>query len=142
MKSDGVLERKNHMRTALILCVLWMALPACNEEEENIQLDESSLSGTFVRLSPDSEGVESPVLLNLSNGQYTGQADSLYYPAICEGTYSIEGRRITFTNECGWTANFDWTYILQGTYIVEENHNETVLIQEVGENIYNIYRLR
>lgn len=126
------------MRTGILL--LMVLLAGCLTEEKDFALPESQYEGTFMRLAPDGEAPEKPVSLTLINGRYTGASDSLRYPAICEGTYSIEGRRITFTNECAWTADFDWTLILQGTYLIEEKPNETVFIQEIGENAFNIFR--
>lgn len=126
------------MRTGILL--LMVLLAGCLTEEKDFPLPESQYEGTFMRLAPGSEGPEKSVSLTLINGRYTGISDSLRYPAICEGTYSIEGRRITFTNECAWTADFDWTLILQGTYLIEEKPNETVFIQEIGANVFNIFR--
>ena len=128
-------------KTGIIL-ILLAVMTGCLNEEEDIQLSETEFNGTFMRVSPGISGEESPVRLTLQSGTYSGMADSLYYPAICQGNYSIEGNRITFTNDCGWTANFDWSYILQGTYIIEENRDETVFIQEVRDNEFNVYRLQ
>ena len=38
------------------------------------------------------------------------------YPAICNGTYKVTGQEIEFTNDCAWTSEFDWSYILSGKF--------------------------
>jgi hypothetical protein len=43
------------------------------------------------------------------------------YPALCHGTYSIKGDTIDFVNECAWTAEFDWSLILAGDYVIKES---------------------
>ncbi len=129
------------MKYTGVLSLILLLLAACADSNEDMVLDESNYNGTFMRIAPGTDAVESPISLQLSNGVFQGEADSLYYPAICEGTYTIEGNRISFTNDCGWTANFDWSYILDGTFTIEKNQNETVFIQEVRTGEYNIYRL-
>ncbi len=117
-------------------------MAGCQEDEPMISFEEAEYNGVFLRLQSGSNSVESPVALTLSNGTFTGVADSLYYPAICKGSYKIKGNTISFTDSCYWTANFDWTFILSGTYTIREEQNETVLIQELSPQNYNIYRLQ
>jgi len=38
------------------------------------------------------------------------------FPAVCSGTYAMSGDKITFTNECMWTADFDWSLVLNGEW--------------------------
>jgi hypothetical protein len=132
--------RKFQFLTTLF-CIFFIALSACHEEE-NVQLENDEYDGVFMRLTPDENAIESPVTLTLSNGQFTGTSDSLYYPAICSGRYAIEGKNITFTNECAWTANFDWTLILDGTYVIEQNGDKTLFIKELGNGTFNIYQFQ
>lgn len=129
------------MKNTGFLCFILLLFGGCHNSEEDVFIEKSDYTGTFLRIIPDADAVESPVTLQLSNGFFTGQADSLHYPAICEGTYTVEGSQITFSNGCLWTADFDWSFILSGTFTVEENPNETLLIQELSNGEYNIYRL-
>jgi hypothetical protein len=45
------------------------------------------------------------------------------YPALCRGTYAIIGDAIIFENECAWTAEFDWSLILSGKYVLKVKGN-------------------
>ena len=56
------------------------------------------------------------ITLTFDGNRWSGTGDYPKYPALCRGTYSINGITITFQNECAWTAEFDWTLILSGEY--------------------------
>lgn len=64
------------------------------------------------------------------------------YPAICEGTYSLSGQAIEFVNQCAWTAEFDWTYILSGTFTIQKEGDELLLIRSYGDAVYDTYRIK
>lgn len=127
------------MKPYLITVFCSLILFGCLDNDD-IHLNESVYEGKFMRLTADTIPVQSPVTLTLNNGTFEGVADSLYYPAIGQGTYTIEGKTIHFTNTSVWTANFDWSFILQGEYVIEEEGTSKVFIQEVSAGVYNIYQ--
>ena len=58
------------------------------------------------------------VTIKLKNGRFysTANPDGSRIPAGGSGTFSVNGDRITFNDENGWFANFDWNLILNGEY--------------------------
>ncbi len=73
-------------------------------------------SGTFQRQLATVGGEIAIVSITFSENTWTGQSDRTKYPALCHGTYGLEKSKIIFSNECVWTAEFDWSLILNGEY--------------------------
>jgi hypothetical protein len=73
------------------------------------------------------------VELNLDNGSFGGTSTIPRYPAICAGNYTIGNGEITFVNQCFFTADFDWTLILSGTFKVEKTATSLRLEKIMGE---------
>ena len=123
------------MITALIAITL---LLACNKNDDNddMTLSEGMYIGTFHRTGMDT----SVVTLTLDGNKFNGQSDRKLYPAICSGTYEYYENTIRFTDSCTWTANFDWTLILNGPYSVTRKNNELRFSRTVG-NIIDEYVL-
>ena len=129
---------------ARILCISFFAatimLQGCSEDNENHLITEDAYSGIFYRMYPQARILTSEVTLNLDNGKFSGSSSMDNYPAICNGTFEIQRNTIEFTNGCAFTADFDWSFILDGTYEIDEQDNYTYFIQEVEPEVYNIFR--
>lgn len=98
----------------LILFSFLVVLISCNKKNDNIELNiNGNYVGTFER-----NGNNSEVNLTFNNGTFIGQSKLEKFPALCRGTYTSSGNKITFTNNCAWTAEFDWTLILSGDWNV------------------------
>jgi len=69
-----------------------------------------------MRTSPDTKYPPSNVIIEFTSNQFSGESDVTNFPAVCTGTYTLEDGGIIFENECFFTADFDWTLILKGTY--------------------------
>ncbi len=123
-----------------VFCLAILVLPACSEEDENHLLAEQAYSGTFYRMYPQARIITSDVSLNLDDGKFSGTSSAENYPAICNGTYERDRKTIHFTNQCAFTANFDWSFILSGTYEINEQENFIYFIQEVDTEVYNVFR--
>jgi hypothetical protein len=125
------------MKTRISLFVLFLAFLSC--EEDDLRTNDKLLIGTykgeFVRLSPWSKSRPSNVILNFTANSFSGSADQAKYPAICHGSYHIVGDEIEFTNECPWTAEFDWTLILSGKYKIKIDGNKLEMSKEVNGSI-------
>jgi hypothetical protein len=123
----------------LLLIFTLVSFGSCNENAEPTILSqelEGNYSGTFQRFSGETAGEIALVELNFENGNWEGTSSKQKYPALCNGTYKIENQEITFTNACFWTAEFDWTLILSGTYKFEQSQN-TLKFERIlgtGEN--------
>ena len=95
--------------------VALVALTACKKENKN-NIPSGTYKGTFQRISAVPQPPPAAVTLTFSGAQYNGQSTVQYYPAVCNGHFSMRGNTASFHNACAWTANFDGTFILDGEY--------------------------
>lgn len=73
------------------------------------------------------------VELSFDNGTYQGYSERYKFPALCRGTYTVSGSKITFANDCPWTAEFDWTLILSGEWDFKLTGNILILTSSGGD---------
>ncbi|SFB43458.1 hypothetical protein [Algoriphagus aquimarinus] len=103
------------MRAILNILFFLLIISSCSEDGQLEQkFQEGTFTGTFQRDLGDSRIAN--ITLTFDGNHWSGTGDYPKYPALCRGTYSINGNKITFQNECAWTAEFDWTLILSGEY--------------------------
>lgn len=82
------------------------------------------------------------VAITLGNNHFEGQSDRDQYPAICRGSYATSASTIAFVDSCTWTANFDWSLILNGTYNISQgNEGNTIRIWRTNGTITDEYLL-
>jgi hypothetical protein len=128
----------------LFYFLLLVACISCREEEglKGPLLPPGSYEGTFRRWSAIGPAQEAAhVHLALNDGLFSGASNKTRYPAICNGKYAVTGIEVQFTNFCVWTADFDWSYTLNGTYEISSEGEEFVLRQQRG-NWIDVYRLK
>ena len=91
---------------------------SCESDRKNdLRIQEGTYSGTFQRqIAFGGGGDIVNVTITFSSDNWTGQGERDKYPALCHGKYNLDGQNIVFTNECVWTAEFDWSLILGGEY--------------------------
>ena len=96
-------------------------------EGENLVLNGRYM-GTFYRTGSDTVNVS----LLFTENNFSGTSDRPKYPAICNGTFSTikngNDHIINFENACSWTADFDWSLILDGEYDLIFNTNKSITI--------------
>jgi len=98
------------------------------ENKENIvTLQDGNYVGTFKRELSWTDSYTANVTMTFSSNSWTGTSDITKYPALCRGTYSIKGDTIIFENYCAWTADFDWSLILAGKYVLEIKRDSVVI---------------
>ena len=127
------------MKSILIGISLLSILIACDKSEsptESYQLEGRYL-GTFHRTGMDT----SDVSILFRDGQFEGASDVNRYPAICNGSFALQGSMINFKDNCSWTADFDWSLILTGTFNFEVNDG-TVRIWKTNGAVTDEYSLR
>jgi hypothetical protein len=109
---------------------LLIIIVSCNKSEEVIYSPNTNgnYTGIFER-----NGISSNVQLNLVNGSFNGQSVIQKFPALCNGTYLISCNTIAFDNNCAWTADFDWTLILNGEWNYNMNGNILLLTKSNGD---------
>ena len=97
----------------------FLLLLGCEEEKfrEN-QIPEGTYHGTFQRQMVWTDTEIASITLIFTANQWSGTSEFQKYPALCHGTYSINGATILFENACIWTAEFDWSLILSGKYVL------------------------
>ena len=106
----------------LIIGLLFFVNCSKNEQIEKI-LPDGIYTGTFQRVLVWSDNNIANISITISSNKWTGTSSIVKYPALCSGTYFIEGDSITFVNECVWTAEFDWSLILGGKYHFKKDGN-------------------
>lgn len=97
-------------------------------ETNQPQLLDGNYTGTFTRGNESSN-----VQLIFENGKFEGSSEATKFPAICNGTYQVSGNKIDFTNSCAWTAEFDWSLILTGSWTFQKTNNLLTLTHLNGD---------
>ena len=111
-------------KTTFLILSLLILINCKKEESISEMIPDGTYKGTFQREIVWSSGSNiSNITLTFSSDQWSGTSDKEKYPALCHGTYSINRDTIIFENECAWTAEFDWSLILAGKYILKQSGN-------------------
>ena len=112
------------MKTILFFICVLLAFVSCEKEEEiQKQISEGTYVGTFQRQIVWAESDTANITLTFNGNQWSGSSNFEKYPALCHGTYFIVGDSIIFGNDCAWTAEFDWSLILAGKYLLTKTGN-------------------
>lgn len=131
---------KHVMLWAMVGLVLtaWSCNPTENVDPTSMQ---GQFAGTFERtVNGQSEGVANVGLI-LEGNSFSGSGGPNRYPVICNGTFTVSGGNITFENACFFTADFDWSLILSGSFRLSRVGGEYIL-QRSNDNLVDTYRLR
>ncbi|MET0393431.1 MAG: hypothetical protein ABW019_09835 [Chitinophagaceae bacterium] len=128
------------MRLIACILVLCTLLSACKKEndENPPQIPAGVYAGTFSRTGMETVQVK----IEFEANTYEGQSDTDKYPAICHGSYSLSNDRVIFTDVCTWTADFDWSLILNGTYTISFQDDGWVRIWRISGSVTDEYLLR
>ncbi|WP_373059806.1 hypothetical protein [Zunongwangia sp. H14] len=113
------------------ICFITACLLSCDPgryDESNNSILSGKYSGIFKR-GEETGNVE----LDFYNHKFKGQSEKIKFPALCEGAYVIEKDSVYFENSCFWTAEFDWTLILNGAWKYETTEEELVLTNKLGD---------
>lgn len=122
----------------LALCLLVLACQKNNDSETPDNLP-GMYSGTFNRTGvPDT----SDVTLSLDQNKFEGESSIPKFPAICGGSFEASQNSITFVDSCAWTADFDWTLILNGTYNLSFRADNEIRIWRTNGTITDEYLLK
>lgn len=126
----------------LIACILALCtlLSACKKENDETapQIPAGVYAGTFSRTGMETVNVK----IEFEANTYEGQSDTGKYPAICHGTYQLSDNRVIFTDLCTWTADFDWSLILNGTYNITLQDGAQVRIWRTNGAVTDEYLLQ
>lgn len=111
----------------LVLLMVLCATSGCGNDDLPTDID-GHYTGTFQR-GTNSSNVE----LLLDDNGFSGGSDIIKFPAICTGAYSTSIRTIKFENHCPWTAEFDWSLILSGTWDFTFLNQTLILTNSIGD---------
>lgn len=121
-----------------ILCfaILFGTFFSCTQKSINHKegLPQGIYKGKFTRSSPLAKYASSNVTLTFTENKFSGDSDQQNYPAICNGTFKVTGSEVEFVNECMWTADFDWSYILKDKFTIRFDGDILELTKSVGDN--------
>lgn len=121
------------MKTQFALLIAILFATACKKSDElpggnQEQWLSGRYMGTFYRTGGDTVNVS--MLFTETN--FSGSSDRAKYPAICNGIFSMEKNNdvyaVHFDDNCVWTADFDWSLILDGDYELVFNPDKSVTI--------------
>lgn len=92
--------------------------------------------GTFTR---DGKNISQVSILFREDGTYEGSSSQKNFPAICSGTFKVDGSVLTVNDMCSWAADFDWTLIFDGTYTIEFRSETSVRIWRTNGTVTDEY---
>ena len=105
------------VRPVIIFLISILMVSCESDKKDNLRIQDGTYTGTFQRqIAFGGGGDIVNVSLTFSSDTWTGQSERNKYPALCHGKYELIDQKIVFTNECAWTAEFDWSLILGGEY--------------------------
>lgn len=125
----------------LVALASFLMISGCIDDVSKHDLDGSILIGSFMRGGPLALPAPTQVVLHFGDGTFEGYSTNPNYPAICKGTYSQTGSKITFKNTCAFTADFDWTLILDGEYSYERDGNSIYIRRSYENENIDLYDL-
>lgn len=130
------------MKNLILKSIVLFICLACEKTESEVNIVRANYTGTFIRTSPTIKFSPAEVTLSLIDSTFEGSSNIDKYPAICNGTFSINADEITFNNECIFTADFDWTYILSGKFKYYYEGEELIITRSYEGSVTDIYRLK
>jgi hypothetical protein len=127
----------------LLIALMFVSCEKVTCEKEYDKSWEGIYQGTFQRQTGGT-GAISNVSITMAPDDFVGYSSEVKYPAICKGTFSVTGSKISFQNSCVWTADFDGTLILTGEYDLDVSGDSLVFHRDYNGVIFSrdIYRLK
>lgn len=132
-----------NMKAKFLFIIILIIATSCGLNNlEPVIITDGTYTGFFGRSSPYAKYRSSDVTLIFKGNTYQGHSSIYKYPAICRGTFTMKDHKVEFINDCPWTAEFDWTYILTGEFDISKEGDEVIIQRSYGEGTYDTYRLK
>ena len=131
------------MKKIFFALTLLIFATACETENLTLtSLSEGLYVGSFIRGTPTSLPQPVQVRILFGKGTFEGSSDEKI-PAICKGSFQLKNdSTINFANECSFTADFDWTYILRGDFAIKYEEPFVYLTKKYPDGqTYDVYKL-
>jgi hypothetical protein len=135
-------QMKSMRLVTLFFVLLMFVLTGCDKSKENKEFT-ARYNGTFIRTDDMQLGdpIISNVTLSFTKNTFRGSSDTRSYPAICSGTFTISQSKISVSNSCFFTADFDGTLIFTGSYEYEQMGNRLRIWRTYANGKQDIYDL-
>ena len=131
------------MKIVVLLIVASLLAVSCNKSTvATPSFVTGNYAGTFEREKGIGKGPGAKVSLSFAVANFSGASDSTKYPAICNGHFSITADTINFQNQCVWTADFDWSLILNGKYSFKAFGDSLEIKRVYPGQMTDVYRLK
>ncbi|MCW3109174.1 MAG: hypothetical protein JWQ09_3680 [Segetibacter sp.] len=130
------------MKTIILLFVFASGMTGCTKSIREKMIPDGKYTGTFERTRGMGSKESGNVSITFSGNSFTGTSEKPKFPAICNGTYSASGNEIHFTNNCVWTADFDWSAILSNDYTLRLNGDSIEIKREYPGQMTDVYKLK
>lgn len=120
----------------LIVCII---IGCAKGDNQPLKISDGVYIGTFQRKLSWADNRTANITMSFTSNKWLGTSDIVKYPALCRGTYLIKGDTIVFENECFWTAEFDWSLILSGKYIIKDSGDMIEFSRDYHSSTGDIY---
>ena len=131
------------MKTVVLLAIASLLAISCDKHDvATPSILSGNYAGTFQRERGIAKDPVANVSLTFNAANFSGTSDLTKYPAICNGRYSITADTIHFQNQCVWTADFDWSLILNGKYSFKTIGDSLEIKRVYPGQTRDIYKLK
>ena len=130
--------------TLFSLLLLLFNFSACEQETTHYLQSEftnNTYTGIFYRTLDGQSLDTSSVTLIFNNNIYEGSSTNDTYPAIGRGSFILKNNMIIFQDKSFWLANFEWTYILDESFMIDRDNDKLILTKHIGNSIVDTYVL-
>ena len=117
-------------------------LQGCTKDGVSSKIPPGTYKGIFYRSSSNVRYASSQVSITVEGNRFTGTTDTPKYPAICSGSFTTSDNLIKVTNDCMFTADFDWSFIFKGDYQYEFDGTELRITKNYPNSIEDQYILQ
>lgn len=124
------------MTMRFVFAIALLTLFSCgNKKLSRVKtVPNGTYKGQFIRSSPLAKYASSNITITFKGNTFSGESDKSNYPAICKGTFKVMGNTIELENDCLWTADFDWSYILKGTFEYTMTDGKLEMTRSLDDN--------
>lgn len=129
------------MKYYLVLALFAIGISSCKKETDKGNELNGTYKGTFKRYNVQG-AQEAQVELVFNYPNWTGTSSIQKYPALSNGTFSYKDYELKFKNGSAWTADFDWTFILDGNYLDHPSGDSLTITRSYGNGAVDVYKLK
>jgi hypothetical protein len=130
------------MKSALFfITIISIGFIACEKDSDSKNFPNGIYKGTFKRYNV-AGSQQAQVTINFDYPNWSGSSSIPRYPALGKGTFYSDNEVLKFDNTSVWTADFDWTLILDGAYIENRNGDSLIFTKSYGDGAVDVYKLK